>query len=97
MSNSELERIETGKLYHELMAINRDLLRQMRAFIDDILAEQLPLIDLTDVDQVAEQGEESKGYYELKTIKGYGPYIYRRYKENGRLRSEYIGKAKTAS
>jgi len=31
-------------------------------------------------------------YVELKTINGCGPYAYKRWREGGRLKSEYIGK-----
>ena len=35
-----------------------------------------------------------KGYWiEAKIINGCGPYLYRRWREGGRVRSEYIGKA----
>ena len=33
------------------------------------------------------------GYIELKMINGCGPYAYERWREGGRLRSEYKGKA----
>jgi hypothetical protein len=32
------------------------------------------------------------GYIEIKTINGCGPYKYLRFRQGGRLRSEYIGK-----
>lgn len=35
----------------------------------------------------------SNGWYETRLVNGYGPYIYRRWREGGHLRSEYIGKA----
>lgn len=46
------------------------------------------------------QGKAADGsgrgfWYELKMINGYGPYKYRRWREGGRLRSKYLGKAKT--
>lgn len=94
MLSQQLEQIKPKQLYKLLTAVSRDRLRPIRSFIDDILAEQIALIDLADVDQVNDQAHESEGYYELKTINGYGPYIYRRYRQNGRLKSEYIGKAK---
>ena len=34
------------------------------------------------------------GYIELKYIRGYGPYAYKRYRAGGRLCSEYVGKVK---
>ena len=35
-----------------------------------------------------------RGYWiEAKIINGCGPYLYRRWREGGRVRSEYIGKA----
>ena len=34
------------------------------------------------------------GWVELKTINGCGPYAYKRWREGGRMRSEYIGKVK---
>ena len=38
----------------------------------------------------------SRGYVELKMIKNCGPYAYRRWREGGRLRSEYLGKVEVA-
>jgi len=40
-------------------------------------------------------GEAKRGYVESKLINGYGPYLYKRWMENGRLRSKYLGKAKS--
>lgn len=34
------------------------------------------------------------GWLELKMIGKYGPYVYRRWREGGRLRSQYVGKVK---
>ena len=36
------------------------------------------------------------GYVEEKMIRGYGPYLYLRYWEGRRLRSEYLGRAGSA-
>lgn len=37
------------------------------------------------------------GYVENKYINGYGPYAYVRWREDGVLRSKYLGKAKARS
>lgn len=47
--------------------------------------------------QGASGGKGSKGgaWLELRTINGCGPYVYRRWREGGRKKSEYVGKAQT--
>ena len=40
-------------------------------------------------------GGKGGAWYELRTVNGCGPYIYRRWREGGRKRSEYVGKAET--
>lgn len=34
------------------------------------------------------------GWIELKMIQGFGPYAYKRWRQGGRLRSQYVGKVK---
>lgn len=42
------------------------------------------------------EGKKAKGgYIELKMIRGHGPYAYKRWREGGRLRSEYLGKVQS--
>ena len=36
---------------------------------------------------------KTQGHLELKTINGYGPYRYLRYRQDGKLKSQYLGKA----
>ena len=43
----------------------------------------------------AEAKKGKGGYIELKMIKNCGPYAYRRWREGGRLRSEYLGKVQS--
>jgi hypothetical protein len=42
------------------------------------------------------KGPASSGWVELKTIRGYGPYAYLRWREGKRIRSKYLGKVKSA-
>ncbi len=42
---------------------------------------------------VAPEGTPPGGWEEIKTIKGYD-YRYRRWRENGRLKSQYIGRVR---
>lgn len=44
----------------------------------------------------APEASRGGGWLELKTINGCGPYVYRRWREGRRLRSEYVGKAREA-
>jgi hypothetical protein len=60
------------------------------------LAEAIPIIDDNEAPEAAPARDSkgsraARGYLETKTING-GQYIYRRWRDNGRLRSEYVGK-----
>jgi hypothetical protein len=82
-------------------------LLELRAMVDmrideaELRARRIELgLEEPEEEHVAENGagEKSKGgkggYLELKTINGCGPYVYKRFRKNGRLCSEYVGKVK---
>lgn len=77
-----------------------DLL-ELRAMIDTNIATlEMGEQQEAQQEQTSEQGQQSgkskgKGgsYVEVKMINGCGPYAYKRWREGGRLRSEYQGKA----
>lgn len=50
--------------------------------------EAVPDLTLTE----RKRKRSSGGWVELKTINGCGPYAYKRWRDGGRTRSEYIGK-----
>lgn len=81
-----LRELEAPTLYH------------LRDLIDVLLAEveETTTADLQDRELGGEAtGKRSaKGWVELKMINGYGPYAYRRWREGGVKRSEYIGKVR---
>ena len=77
------------------MLLDRDGLLELRGMVDDRLAE----LEAQQVEGCpgepagpAEARSRARGYVELKMIKNCGPYAYRRWREGGRLRSEYLGK-----
>lgn len=77
----------------------RDLL-ELRAMVDtniDTLATREQEAQQEPASEPGQQGGQSKGqaggYVEIKMINGCGPYAYKRWREGGRLRSEYQGKA----
>jgi hypothetical protein len=51
----------------------------MDSVVDDDLADPLPPAD--------------GGWFELKTVNGYGPYLYYRWRDGKTCRSRYLGKA----
>ena len=78
----------------------RELL-ELRAMIDTNI-DTLELEEQQEAQQepASERGQQSGkskgkagGYVELKMINGCGPYAYKRWREGGRLCSEYQGKA----
>lgn len=78
-----------------ISSLDEDGLLELRAMIDEALEqpeEEQPAASLDNNGK----GKESRarGWVELKSIGGYGPYAYRRWREGKRLRSEYIGKVK---
>jgi hypothetical protein len=78
----------------ELLDMRQTL--EIRALVDERLAnlERQELEDdLAESAGQAEAKSKARGYVELKRIRGFGPYAYRRWREGGRLRSEYLGKA----
>ena len=74
--------------------LDREALLELRGLIDERLAE---LEEPEAQEREPEEAQEAKAgssYIELKYIKGYGPYAYKRWREKGRLRSKYLGKVK---
>ena len=79
----------------------RELL-ELRAMIDTNI-DTLELEEQQEAQQepASERGQQegqskgkAGGYVELKMINGCGPYAYKRFRKNGRLCSEYVGKVK---
>lgn len=98
----EWERIEI-----ELSRMTLEELLELRALVDtnidaaELRERRIELgLEEPEESPVAENGagEKSKGgkggYVELKMINGCGPYAYKRFRKNGRLCSEYVGKVK---
>ena len=70
-------------------------LLELRGMVDDRLAElEGQEIEDCSREPAGQVGSKSGkgGYIELKLVRGFGPYAYRRWREGGRLRSEYLGK-----
>jgi hypothetical protein len=91
-----LTTVQRGQAERLLAGLDREGLLELRAMIDDAL-EALETAEEPRHEHTGNgNGASSKarGWVELKTIKGYGPYAYRRWRDGGRLRSEYIGKVK---
>lgn len=89
---------QRGQAERLLASLDREGLLELGAMIDDALEaletaeEQEPRIE-----QIGNGGgasSKARGWVELKTIRGYGPYVYKRWREGGRLKSEYVGKVK---
>ncbi len=78
---------------------SRPVLLALRGLIDDRLAE-LEEEESWPEKQMSSQDQKDKsqgaGWVELKTIHGYGPYAYLRWRVGKRIRSKYLGKAKAA-
>jgi hypothetical protein len=92
MLSQQIQEIKPKQLYKQLTAVDHDRLRLMRSFIDDILAEQIAMFPEQVDEQVDDQAQPGGEWLELKAIRGCGPYLYRRWREGGKMRSEYIGK-----
>ena len=69
-------------------------LLELRGMVDARLAELESPEDCPGEPAAGQAGPENakRGYIEFKLIKGHGPYAYKRWREGGRLRSEYLGK-----
>ena len=71
-----------------------DLLRQLKQMLEPATKKKTAVVEHKDNEKVKGTGKRKKrGYVEIKTING-RPYAYRRWREGGRLRSEYVGKVK---
>ena len=83
-----------------LRSLSTAELLELQVMIDEELSQR-EAEEAQQEERMSERGQEgggkSKGkagsYVELKMINGYGPYAYKRWREGGRLRSEYQGKA----
>lgn len=78
---------------HSFRQMGTPRLLQLRELIDCILAERENEESPDVIDQAAKTKRgNGTSWVEIKTIRGFGPYAYRRWREGGRLKSEYIGK-----
>jgi hypothetical protein len=80
----------------QLGALSLDELHELQSMIAILIqhrereaGEPEPETDLAG-DSGAKQN--ASGYVEAKTINGYGPYLYLRYRHGGKHHSKYIGK-----
>jgi hypothetical protein len=100
----EMERVAAGQWQDPRILIlttligllDRARLLELRGMVDDRLAE-LESQEREDCPREQNPGPTEsrgggKGYFEIKHIRGHGPYLYRRWRQDGRLRSEYLGK-----
>ena len=74
-------------------------LQELQVMIDEELSQREAEQEAQQ-EQASERGQQASqgkgkagGYTEVKMINGCGPYAYKRWREGGRLRSEYQGKA----
>ena len=94
---------EMGQRKHLVALIgflDRDGLLDLRGLVDDRLAElegQEQEIEDCSGEPAGQAGSKNGkgGYVELKYIRGFGPYAYRRWREGKRLRSQYLGKVES--
>jgi hypothetical protein len=90
------ERVRIEKL---LASLDEEGLLELRGMVDEAIEA---LREQAEQEQAETAGPEassseskgSGGYIELKYIRGYGPYAYKRFRAGGRLCSEYVGKVK---
>jgi hypothetical protein len=73
---------------------------ELRSIIDDLLSVPAEDVAEADLDGAGKRkGRKKKvasgGYLELKTIRGYGPYLYLRRWKGKRLTSTYLGKGRS--
>ncbi|MHC3439581.1 DUF6788 family protein [Natrialbaceae archaeon A-gly3] len=82
-------------------------LEDVRDYVDELLEERRRPVDVDELPDDAEpvdDEQEGKGTLVKERVKcsadcecnggrGHGPYLYRYYRENGSLTSEYVGKA----
>jgi hypothetical protein len=83
-------------IYNALPELSRDELHVLAERINELLAEEAGEDEVLETAGSPRTGGNGggKGWVELKLIRGYGPYAYRRWREGGVLRSEYVGKVK---
>lgn len=90
------ERVRIERL---LAGLDEEGLLELRGMVDEAIEA---LREEAEQEQMETAGHEassseskgSGGYIELKYIRGYGPYAYKRFRAGGRLCSEYVGKVK---
>jgi hypothetical protein len=62
--------------------------------VHQVTADLLQALITTLTPETENDSGPTRGWVELKMIGDNGPYAYRRWREGGKLRSEYIGKVK---
>jgi hypothetical protein len=84
-----------------------ETLEDVRVYVTELLEYRSQPVDEEDLPDDAEpvdEGDEAKGTLVKERVKcgadctcndgrGHGPYLYRYYREDGKLTSEYVGKA----
>lgn len=82
-----------------LRSLSNAELLELQVMIDEELSQREAEQEAQQDERMSERGQEAGeskgkagGYVEAKMINGYGPYAYKRWREGGRLRSEYQGK-----
>ncbi|MCI0649946.1 MAG: hypothetical protein L0346_34390 [Chloroflexi bacterium] len=84
---------QKGQLSRLLVQLDQAGLMEARDMIDALLDDPADSEPAGDGDTaIGDSG--GRGWVELKMINGCGPYAYKRWRQGGRLRSEYIGKVK---
>lgn len=92
---TEQQRVRVEKL---LAGLDEEGLLEVRGMVDEAIwalreaEEQQP--EQASHEAGSSESKGAGGYIELKYIRGYGPYAYKRYRAGGRLCSEYVGKVK---
>jgi hypothetical protein len=105
-----LVRVQSAGILHPNSLTPKDVARHAYLWNFEQLNEMVAIINgLLDAQGTQDNGNVAKvsknkrgrpagsGYFESKLIRGYGPYRYLRYWQNGQRRSVYLGKANEES
>lgn len=77
-----------------LLALREAIDARLVALVDESGAGGLVGNDGPDVGSPPTKGSRAGGWVELRMVNGCGPYAYRRWWQDGRKRTEYLGKVK---
>lgn len=84
----QLAKDAKGQVHKDTAALLQALIATLQPEDDE--TEETAVNNDAEISTTKKKGK--RGWVELKTINGCGPYAYRRWREGGRLRSEYVGK-----